>query len=167
MSFQLFVGSSSDVPLQVRVHFDLTGDSGAFYYRDPWREYITGDHGGGLQLHSLARMDGAADLPCDDRLLGVQVSLNDSTRGDQHLRADSHRTLDATLDSDDPLCLQVADNCHVAGNNGEGNLVRLAALQLVSLLVASGAGEDAHQRPSLTNVMGSSDSPRWRISKWR
>src|SRR5215210_504494 len=163
MNFQLFVGSSGDVPLQVRVHFNLTGDSGALYYRDSWREYVPGHHGRGLQLHPLAGMDGAAHLPCDNRLLGVQVSLDDGTRGNQHLGADSHRPFDATLDPNDPLCLQVAYNCHVAGDNGEGNLVGLAALQLVSLLVLSGAGEDAHQRPSLTNVIGSSDSPRWRI----
>jgi hypothetical protein len=75
MNFQLFVGSSDDLPLGFGVHFHFAADSGAFYYRDARRQDITGNHRAGLKLHPLPGMNGSAYLTGYYRFLRVQVPL--------------------------------------------------------------------------------------------
>src|SRR4029079_12221569 len=110
-------------------------------------------------------MDGTAHLAGYYGLLGVQVSLDHRPGGNQDLRSHSNRPLDAALDPYDTICLQVADNCHVAGDYGKWYLIGFSALEFVALIVSCRAGEEAHQRPSFTIVKGSRDTPCCLISK--
>ena len=80
---------------------------------------------------------------------------------------DPHGSAHPSLHPHHALGLQVADYCHVAGDNREGYLVGPPPPELVPLLVPCGIAEDPHQRPSLTMVAGPATDPRWRISKCR
>src|SRR3954447_12331209 len=165
MNYQLFVGSPDYVSLGFRVHFYFAADSGTFYYRDPWRKNVASHHGAGLKLHSFPGVDSTAHLTGNDGFLSVQVSLDHRPCGNQYLGPYSDRPFNPSLDSHHSLCLKVANNCHVAGDNGEGYLVGFPALELVALIIPGRAGEKSHQRPSLTNVKGSRDTPCCLISK--
>ena len=85
----------------------------------------------------------------------------------QDLGADPHRALHPPLDPHHAFCLQIADHRHVAGDDGERYLIGPPPLELVALLVTRCIGEDPHQPPCLTMVLGSSEVPPCRISKWR
>jgi hypothetical protein len=89
-------------------------------------------------------MNGTTYLTGYDGFLGMQVSLNHCSGGNQYLRSHSNCPFDPALDPYDPICLKVTDNCHVAGNYRKGYLIGFSALEFVALVVSGGAGEEAH-----------------------
>src|SRR5215203_2475276 len=112
-------------------------------------------------------MNCPADLTGNNSLLGVQITLNYSAFGHQHLGPDAHGSTHPSFYPYHTLCLQVPYYCHIASYDREWDLVGAAAPEFVAIVVTSGVAENPHQLPSLTMVCGSNDSPSRRISKCR
>src|SRR5690606_27697830 len=130
-------------------------------------------HGAGLQLDSLAHVDGPLDLAADHGLDGEQVALDRRARREEDLPARANRTPDPSFDLDDAFRLKIADDGHVLADDRERNAVALPALgvrrnrRVARTGVAGTAGEDAHHLPSLTMDIGSTRRSPRRISKCR
>ena len=149
------------------VHFHLSGHPRPFDDGNSRGKDVTGHHRGRLKLHPLPGVNGSAHLARDDRLLGMEVALDDGSLATS--TCPPTRTVPRTLPSTRTMPSVSRSPITVMSLAMIEKGIWSVRRRLSSFPCSSRAAiaEDPHQRPSFTMVCGSSDRPRWRISKWR